>query len=351
MAVGQGSNMGHGSYLGFAREITYGTYVTGTAGLNFLSASMKMNKEGKVLEELQTSRTNSNYIQLGRKVGGDVEFYFSPKQPACNYLLHNAFGGGVIASATATGDTVGSAAWIHTVSVNNFDLTYSSLSLNFRKGETTTGKIFEYAGIRVDQFELKAEIDEPLVATASLIAKDASLTTNDVSGQGGMVTTGQAPLSFVNGRFSIETSTGALASNSFWHVQSFDFKISNNLAADKSSRRIGSDVIGVLPAGLAQFELSCTVRFDTSTAYDAMINGTRLAGEFEFLGDTLTGSKFPEGLKVTMPNLRVIDAGDPEVGGAGDILVSTVKFAVLRDPTTSGYAVKAFVTNAATTYA
>jgi hypothetical protein len=351
MAVGQGSNMGHGTYLGVGREVTYGTYVTATAGLNILSSSLKVTKETKILEELQTSRTNSNFIQLGRSVGGDIEFVFSPKQPACNYLLQNAFGGGAITSATATGDTVGSAAWTHQIDVRNFDLTYSSLSINHRKGETATGKIFEYKGIRVDQFSLKAEIDEALIATASLIAQDASLTTNDVSAQAGMATANQTPLSFVNGRLSLELATASQTTTSFWHVQSIDFKVSNNLVSDKASRRIGSDVIGVLPAGMAQFELSCTMRFDTSTAYDAMLAGTRFYGELEFLGDTLTGSLVREGVKLNFANLRITDAGDPEITSAGDALTSQVSFAVLRDPTASGYAVRATVTNGTSSYA
>lgn len=51
------------------------------------------------------------------------------------------------------------------------------------------------------------------------------------------------------------------------------------------------------------------------------------------------------------PNLRVTDAGDPEIGGSGELLSSTVTFAVLRDPTTSGYAVRAVVTNGTASYA
>lgn len=88
-----------------------------------------------------------------------------------------------------------------------------------------------------------------------------------------------------------------------------------------------------------------------TTAYDAMLAGTRLSGEFQFQGDTLTGSNLREGLKITLPNLRVTDAGDPEIGGSGELLSSTVTFAVLRDPTTSGYAVRAVVTNGTASYA
>jgi hypothetical protein len=349
MAVGENSLMGHGSYLAVGRETTYGTYATSTAGLNFLSSSIKVMKETKILEEIQTSRTNSNFIQLGKVVQGEIEYYFNPSSVACNYLLQNAFGGGAITTATATGDTVGSGTFSHIYSVNDFKATYSSLSINHRKGESTGGKIFEYTGIRVNEYTFTAEIDEPLVVTNSIIAKDATLTANDVSAS--LSTSAQSPLSFVNGRFSVETATGSLTTTSFWHVQSFEFKISNNLQSDSGARRIGSDLLQVLPAGLAQFELSCQIRFDTSTAYDAMLAGTRLVGEFEFQGDTLSGSTLRESIKITMPNLRISDAGDPEIGGAGELLTSNVVFAVLRDPTASGYAVRAQVINKTTSYA
>ena len=350
MAVGDSALMGHGSYLAIGRETTYGTYVTATAGLAFLSASMKVTKEVKILEEVQRSRTNSNYIQLGKTIEGDVEYHHSNRNLACNYILQNAFGGGAVTTATATGDTVGGAAFTHTININNFDATYSSLTMNHRKGDSIGAKIFEYKGLRVNEYSLSAELDEPLVASVSFVGQDVSLTSNDVSGILDTTTAYQAPLSFVSGRISVEATTGSLTSTSFWHVQSMEFKVNNNLNSDTSSRRIGTDTLQVLPAGLAQFDFNCTIRFDTMTAINAMLAGTRLAGEFEFLGDTLTGSNLRESLKITMPFLIVNEAGDPEIGGPSEILTSQVSFAVLRDPTASGYAVRAVVRNSTSTY-
>lgn len=349
MAVGQGVLVGNLSYLVIGREITYGTYVTGTAAINFLSASLKTTKEVKILEEIQTSRTNSNSIQLGRTIEGDIEAYYSPMNLACNYLLHNAFGGGPVTTATATGETIGGLGFKHTIDIANFSATYSSLSINMRKGQATDGKVFEYSGLRVNELSLKADLDEALIMSVSMIGKDASISSNDVSA--GMVSTAnQVPLSFVNGRFSAELTTGSLTSTSFWHVQSFEFKVSNNLNGDSGSRRIGSDTIQVLPPGMANFELTATIRFDTTTAYAAMIAGTRFAAEFEFQGLTMTGSAIQEGIKLTLPYVLISDAGDPEIGGQGDPLTSEITFAVLRDPTTSGYAVKAVVTNLTSAY-
>lgn len=349
MAVGAGALVGNLSYLAVGREITFGAYTTCTAGLNFLSSSFKTTKEVKILEEIQTSRTNSNAISLGKTIEGEGEFYFSPINAACNYILHNAFGGGAISSATATGETAGGAGFTHTVSINNFLTTYSSLCINQRKGQATDGKVFEYSGLRVNELSFMAEIDEALKCSASFIGKDSTITSNDVSAA--LSTLTQNPLSFVNGRFSVETSTGALTTTSFWHVQSFEFKIANNLNSDSGARRIGSDTLQVLPAGMASFELKATIRFDTTTALDAMMAGTRLAAEFEFQGNTMSTSIIKEGIKLTMPFVLISDAGDPEIGGPNEMLTSEVTFKVLRDPTTSGYAVKAFVTNNTASYA
>lgn len=349
MAVGQGALISSLSYIGVGREVTYGTYATSTAGLNFISASLKATKEFKILEEIQASRTNSNGISLGRSIQGDVAFYFGPRNNACNYFLQNAFGGGPVSTATATGETAGGVGFSHTINISDFSQTYSSLSINMRKGDSASAKVFEYTGLRVNEMTFAAEMDEPLVVTASLIGKDWSNSSNDVASS--LTTSDQIPMSFVNGRLSVETASGSLTSTSFWHVQSFEFKIMNNLKADAASRRIGSDTLQVLPPGLAKFDLKCTIRFDTTTAIDAMKNATRLAAEFEFLGDTMSGSVIREGIKITTPYVYVMDAGDPEIGGPDEVLTSEVTFAVLRDPTSSGYAARAVVTNLASSYA
>lgn len=349
MALGDKALVGNLSYVGIGRELTFGTYNTCTAGFSFLSCSPKLTQDTKILEEIQTSRTNSNAIKLGVKLEIGMEGYFLPKNLAANYLLQNAFGGGPVSSATATGETAGGGGFTHTINIANFDQTYSSLCMNVRKGDSATGKIFEYSGIRVDELTFKAAYEAPLSMSIKAIGKDASTTSNDVASA---LTNAGTPLSYVNGRLSIEAGGSALwTTTSYWNVQAFEFKLSNNLMGDKSSRRIGSDTLQVLPAGLAQFSFKATVRYDTLTSYQAMRAGTRMSGQFEFLGDTMTGSVAREGIKLSMPYLLVIDSGDPEIGGPNDVLSSEVTFAVLRDPTSSGYAVKAEVTNATSSYA
>jgi hypothetical protein len=352
--VGANAIMGNLSYLAVGREITYGTYVTGTAGLEFYSASLKAMKDYKILEEVQTNRVNSNFIGLGKTIEGELEFNFCPRNLAANYLLQNAFGGGPVTSATATGETAGGGAFTHTIDIANFDATYNSLSFNMRKGDSASAKIYEYSGMRANEISFSGEVDEPLKCNVSLIGKDVTLSGNDVSSKIiGTTTSINLPLSFVNGRVSVENSTGSLTSSTFWHVQSFELKLSNDLKSDASSRRIGSDVLDRLPAGQAKIELKLNMRFDTTTAFAAMMAGTRLCAEIQFQGDTIAStSVIREGIKFNLPYLIVSDAGDPEIGGPNEMLSSEINFLVVRDPTLSGgYALRAAVTNNTSTYA
>jgi hypothetical protein len=221
--------------------------------------------------------------------------------------------------------------------------------MNHRKGDSTNGKIFEYSGGRVNELTLSGEVDEALKCNASMIFCDSTVTSNNVSGN--MTVTGQTPLSFENMRLSVEGTFASLTASAFWHVQSFEWGISNNLKADAESRRLGSNILDVLPPGIAQFTLSFSMRFDTLTAYNAMLNETQFAAQLAFVGPTLSGSTLRQQILINMPKIYIQDAGDPEVGGPDEVLVSEVSALVLRDDSTStGYAVQAVVRNKTASY-
>jgi hypothetical protein len=352
MSVGEGSLISGLSYLAVGRETTYGTYNTCTAGLDFLSCSLKTMKENKILEQVQRSRTFSNRMSLGKVVEGELEFYYQPRLDACNFMLQNFFGG-TVTSATATGETTGagaSSAMTHTFLQGSMDQSYPSLCLNLRKGPSSSGKVFQYTGVRVDELMFSAELNEPLICKSAFVCRDSTQNSNDVESASAVPTT--SVLSFVDGRMSVESSFASLTSTSIWHVQSVEFGWANSLKKDDDSRRIGSDVLSVCPPGMSQFTLNCKVRFDTTTAYDAMMNATQLACELEFLGPTLPGSSIRQGIKFQFPKVFISDAGDPEVAGPDEMLASQITFHVLRDDSSStGYAVRALLTNQKTSYA
>jgi hypothetical protein len=349
MADGQNANVGFNSYICVGREATFKTYATCTAGIEFLSASLKTVREQKVIEQISTKRTFSDRISTSKVVEGDIEFYMGADSDAAQYIFQNAMGGGSVTSASAAGDTAGAGVMEHTYEIRNFDATYSSLSMNHRKGDSTNGKIFEYSGGRVNELTLSGEVDEALKCNASMIFCDSTVTSNNVSGN--MTVTGQTPLSFENMRLSVEGTFASLTASAFWHVQSFEWGISNNLKADAESRRLGSNILDVLPPGIAQFTLSFSMRFDTLTAYNAMLNETQFAAQLAFVGPTLSGSTLRQQILINMPKIYIQDAGDPEVGGPDEVLVSEVSALVLRDDSTStGYAVQAVVRNKTASY-
>lgn len=349
MAVGQGSYEGYASYLAIGRETTFGTYDTATAGLEFLTASMKTMQESKVLEQVERSRTYSKTIRLGKIIEGEIEGYAYARDNAFNYLLQNAMGG-TITVATATGETAGGAALTHTYSIGDMQNSYTSLCINMRKGQSAGGFVYEYNGVRVNEMMFTAEIDEALKFTASVMGKDSTQTSNDVASV--LTQNSDEPLNFINGRVSVVAdSLGAATSTSFWHVQSVEFGIQNSLKSEAEARRIGSDTVDIMPVGIATIPLTVTMRFDTTTAYDGMLADTDFAVELEFQASTLSTSVIRRGAKFKFPVCKISDAGDPEVGGPDGILTSQVVFQVLRDTSSAGgYAFQAEVTNDTTNY-
>jgi hypothetical protein len=360
MAVGQGDLLNALSYLVVGRETTLNTYNTCTGGLDFLSSTVKTQKDSRILEQIESSRTYSKRLHLSKAIGGDVEFYFRPDETACMFMLQNAFGG-TVTSATATGETTGGGAFEHVFEVGNFDQSYPSMCLNIRKGPSSGGKVFQYSGVKTNELTIQGAVDEPLMMAANLVCMDSTQNTNNLESI--LTATSNPIMSFVEGRISVETSFASLTSTSFWHVQSFECKINNNLKTGNESRRIGSDILAVLPAGVQTYELSATIRFDTTTAFDAMIAGTairfdtttafdamiagtELAAEIVYQqATTLSGSALNKGLTLEFQKLYIKDAGDPEISGPDGILTSNVTFDVLRDESASGYAMRATLIN------
>lgn len=350
MAVGQGHRDGVYSYISLGRETTLGTYNTCTSKLPSDNFGLSINQGKQVIEEINADRVYSSLLKMGKVIEGDLSYPYRPQANACNFIIQQALGG-VISSATATGETAGGLAFTHTVPLGNMDVSYTSLCINARKGNSTDGQVYQYNGVRVSNLVMSAELDSPLMVNASLIAFDGTLTSNDVESALTNTVDNYEVLDYVRGRISVESSFASLTSSSFWHVNSLEFSLNNNLKSDNESRRIGSDILNILPAGIAEMELKCNVRFDTTTAFDAMVGKTQLSAEFEFDGSTLATSVIRKGLKLQFPKVYVESAGDPAIEKGGGPMVSEVTFKILKDVSSaSGYAVKALITNETANY-
>lgn len=338
------------SYVAVAGESTWGTYATCTNQLIFESTSITKKRNTKVIEEIvrNTSRTYQSRVNLGVSVDGDIAFNYRPQSDACNLFLINAFGGAV-SSATVTA----SVSYLHTINVGDMDnntnsssSTIKSLSVNIRKGGTD-GKVFEYHGCRVNELMFTAEVDDVLKCNATLIGKDATNNTNDISAALACPTAN--PLIFHQGRISLEATTTSLVTTASWHVQSVEFGISNNLKSDTQARAIGSETLEVLPPGVANLTLNVSMRFDTVTAYAALMAGTKYACDLEFIGVTLPSSDKTEYLKFRLPAIYIKEGAEPEIGGPDEILKTDITFDVLCD-SCSGYSVQATLQNGTQNY-
>lgn len=349
MAVGQGSLVSTFSYLAMGRESTFGTGVTATATFEVISGSPKGSQGNKVLEQIERRRVNSKNIKMGKSVEGEFEAYFYPDSTACAWNLQMAIGG-TITSATATGETAGGAAFSHTVDVGNLsNQTYSSLTVNMRKGDSTNGKVFEYNGMRPNEFTMSFEMDDALKFSNGFVGKDFTTAGTDVEAL--LTTASWEALSFINGRVSVENSFASLTSTSFWHVHAGQFTVTNNLKTGNEARRIGSDTLNVLDQGMANIGLNLTMRFDTITAMEAMKANTELSVELEFEGTTVGTSIIKRGLKLQMPKVFVEDAGDPEIGGPDEQILSEVSFNVLHDDSSAaGFSLRSILTNDISSY-
>lgn len=350
--VGDTELLGGLSYIAVGRETTLGTYSTATALLPCLSAGLMTTKDNKVVEQIERSRTYSQRTPQMKKIAGDLSFYVQPQLDAFGFILQNAFIG-TVTSATATGETTGAgaaSAMDHTFNVGDVYQSYPSLCFNVRKGPSVGGKVFQYHGIRVNELNFQAEINEALKCTANLVGLDSTQASNDVATT--TMQTSTSLLSFIDGRVSVENSFGSMTSSSFWHVQSAEWGWSNGIKSDNASGRIGSDILTVLPPGMVAPTLRMKMRFNTTTAYDAMLNSSRLAVQLDFQGPTMTGSSIRQKLRFNFPYVRVHNAGDPAIGGPNEILSSDVEFHVLRqDDTTAGYAFQAVLTNQKASFA
>ena len=97
---------------------------------------------------------------------------------------------------------------------------------------------------------------------------------------------------------------------------------------------------------MAKVALTLSVRFDTTTAIDAMVNNTKLACELDFQGTTLAGSVIKRGLKFQMPSIYIEEAGDPEIGGPDEQLLSEITFQVMHDDSSAtGFPLRTILTN------
>lgn len=338
MAVGDLAKIAALSYVAFGKETTWGTYNSATTAAEFLSCSFRTDVETKKLDQIGWNRGFSHRVTLGKMVGGTLEQYLHPVESVL--LIANALGGHIVSTSQT-------AASIHSITTGNFDTVPSiGLSFNVRKGETHT---WRYSGGRCNVMKLSGNVGEPIMASFEFIFKDATQVSDDISAA--LQISGVAPFTFVNGVFRYANSETVVNTTTAEEpIQSFELTVNNNLKSESEARQLGTSLLGVLPPTRREVEFKITNRFDTTTTWLRFIQATQGSVELKFVGQAIS-AEYNNEMTIRLPKVFNV-AGDPEIGGAEEILTTEIPFDVLLNDagTTTGRDIGVTIKNAVTAY-
>lgn len=282
---------------GFVDESTYGTFVAPTRFLEFLSESVKLERE----------RIESNGIRAGRRilhrwapgvqrVTGDIEFELAPQGTA---LLWKHILGAVATS--------GAGPYTHTLTPG--DLSGKSMTVQIGRPDIGgTVRPFSYLGCKVATAELSLEVNEFVLMTVGLYGA------HEDTGQAlatASYPSGLSPFVFTHGSISLAGSA--------FDVRSASLSIDNGLATDRHFIRATTPERPKEPLEADRRAITGTLTADFTdlTAYNRFVNGTEAALVF-----TLNAGASAQ-TTITL-NVR-FDGDTPEIGGA-ELLEQSLPF-------------------------
>jgi len=338
MSIGDTAQSVVRGYVALFKESTFGTYpatgATGASSLEPISCTFKVNIDSQKLDTISTNRGFSKRVQLGKSVTGTLDQFLHPHESVL--MLANALGGG-IATSSLTG------AYQHVISAGQMDTAPASLAFNVRKGDT---QCFGYAGGRVNNVKITANVGEPVRVSYDFIFKDVTTTVSDISAS--LSLSSVLPMVFTGGVYRYST-TEALAdtTTSEERIQSCELTVANNLHV---GRALGSDVLQVLQPTRRNVQLTVTQRFDTMTSYNRFVQATVGSVILKFTGESLS-AEYPYSMKIALPKVY-LNAPDPDLSGTGDVLKQNISFDVVVDNvnTSTGKDINITVHNATASY-
>lgn len=263
---------GYEAILGFAKETTFGTFVTSTMWLEFNSESLKYTLEEIKVEAINTYRDYTRRLRGNTTVDGGIESNWNLAADACQYMIKSALGG-TVSSVIGSGSS-----YTHTFRPGDLENNKSSagasdiksLSIAVRPG-ASGAQTLNFFGLRANQLSLKSEPGGPIVMSTEFIGKGCSLSSTMPTA----VLTTVNPLMFNNAKIWIGTTIGACTSTTEEFFKSFELTINNNLLTDH--RVLGNTEIVGLPAGKRDIVLKLSQVFDTFTSYSRYLENTATA--------------------------------------------------------------------------
>ncbi|MBP6728642.1 MAG: hypothetical protein KA129_03400 [Microthrixaceae bacterium] len=310
--------------LGIGAETTYGTAVTVTRFQEFLNESIKPVIVTSESEALRASGTYKRTTGYCRHVSGyDGSVSFEPLTKGFGIWLKYMLG------TVATGAAVDSA-YEHTFTSGSLCGANTSFTMQVNRplgACGTTPQAFTYISGKVASWKLSMSQGGFLVADVTLLFADGTTAT-------GLATASYpvAAEAFCWGAASV-TVGGTVVPVTEWAVE-----VNNNLKDDR--RRINGGTARHEPVrnGIPMAKVSFTADWENLTHYDALTAGTLLAFEATATSPTLIGATSTPRLQITMPKVRIDEAGTA-ISGV-EMLTESVSGEGLFDGTNQAITVK-----------
>lgn len=320
MAVGSEGKAAVPSYIALSKESSFGTLASATTAVEAISCSFQTKYKQQKLETIGPNRGYSKRVQLDKDVDGTLEAYLHPIESVLPIIV--AMGGGVASSVTAVTNV-----YTHSITAGNFDTAPSSISFNVRKGPSFA---IQYFGGRINELKISGKVGDPIKATYGFLFKDSTIG-SDISSILSVSTA--LPFTFVGGSYRYDSTEGSLTSSVAEPIQGFEFTLNNNIADGDDSRELGSELRTVLTPTRREIGLKITQRFDTTTAFNRMVQATQGAVELYFRGQIITTSAaLTKYYEMTMRFPKVYhNVGDPEIGAADEVLKLEIPLDVVVD--------------------
>ncbi|MEB3367418.1 phage tail tube protein [Saccharopolyspora mangrovi] len=312
---------GLSAQIGFAEEVTYGTYVAPTRFYEFLSEDVSKEIERVESEALRagTRTLRSDRWTPGKiNVEGDVELELMTK--GAGLMLKHMMGG----VATTQPDAVNSP----TVYKHTFTPDEVPTGLTCQVGRTSIDGVtrpFSYVGCVISEWEMEAAVDDPVSLTVSLLGRDEdtaqTLATASYPANNKLYT-------FIHGSLTIDGTP----------LDVKEFSLSGENGLDDDRYFLGSQLRKKpVQAELLNFEGEVSTEFNNLTLYNKFLQGQEAALVLTFdsgvvIEDALT-YKF-----VITANVR-FDGETPTVNGP-EVLEQSIAFKCIDSGTGPGSAIK-----------
>ena len=290
---------GNDAKLQLGLEATYGTAVTPTVQLEFLSESLHQTNTNVESEALVGAVTTPYFNIIGTKVEGDISIEAHPDK--LGELLYAALG----VEGTAT--EVETDVYSHAFTAVSGGTSLPSISVVVDKKADE----FTYAGLKVDTLTFETDPGSLLTSSISFVGQQELLTGSTES----LAVSTLNPFDFNDMKIYFGTA-GSVADTNIDEATSMSFNYSNNLENDLYTAD-GNDYISEIDYQKRDITFDIEALYnDATNAYreNNYKTGDKMSVRIEFTHPVLAGATEYYKLTIDMLNVVVIEAPN-DIGG------------------------------------